>query len=225
MLVARAQTVNIFFYLDLHFVAFVPDAHAVVQVREGAVVWVEERVRHFLVLDGIGGEWTVGAIFVNGVNDSLRCGEGHWMFVVNEYSESHVVSAQGGCINACIGPSGLVFRGTPFREFQRHEPDLLNIGFQVQVVQIWHDVFHVLDQALQIAFGFIHLHFSLFFSIHETHVEPKGDVRCSHCSFGKAMIVLLSAPISFQFFFKFTEIPGSRRPWMRGGHPAAIKTK
>jgi len=46
------------------------------------------------------------------------------------------------------------------------------------------------------------LHFSLFFSIHETHVHMKGHVG-SHCSSfvgGIALIILLSATISFQFF-------------------------
>ena len=71
-------------------------ADAVVQVRDFAVVRIEERVGKFgRVCVCVGGEWKHGATFVNGVNNGLRCVESNWMVVVNPDGQLHDVRARG----------------------------------------------------------------------------------------------------------------------------------
>jgi len=67
---------------------------AVVQVCDCAVVGVEEGVWQCVFC--VGGEWKVGATFVNGVNDGLDCRERDGGFVAEGDCELDGVSDGGG---------------------------------------------------------------------------------------------------------------------------------
>ena len=64
-----------------------------VHVCDCAVVRVEEGVWQCVFC--VGGEWKVGAIFVNGVNDGLNCGERCRGFVAEGDCEFDGVSGDG----------------------------------------------------------------------------------------------------------------------------------
>jgi hypothetical protein len=83
------QRLPFVFYDCYLVVSLMSNAATVVQVRDCAVIGIEECSRQCIF--GVRGERKVGAIFVNGVNDGLYYQVPHSMFMLNTRGELHSI--------------------------------------------------------------------------------------------------------------------------------------